>query len=59
MIKRPASIETPLVERPWNRHRRSSVGIDSLLALVAFGTLGFLWAVLPNVNAPSETAERR
>jgi hypothetical protein len=34
-----------------------TVGIDSLLALIAFGTLGFLWAVLPNADLSSEASK--
>jgi hypothetical protein len=57
MIRRLTSVGRLLVGSPRIPHRRSMVGIDSLLALVAFGTLGFLWAILPNVNPTSEATK--
>ncbi len=30
------------------------MGIEALLGLIAFGTLGFLWAILPNAKVRTE-----
>ncbi len=30
------------------------MGLEALFGLVAFGTLGFLWAILPNTKLKTE-----
>jgi hypothetical protein len=34
------------------------MGIESLLSFIAFGTLGFLWAVLPSANLSADEQAR-